>query len=222
MFEIGRAHRIAERVVAADDEAGEIAPAARIADLRGEGGELGVGGDLGRRCHPGQLVDPPVHRGDDVVDELVGRGLGRRREVARDVDLADLVGERPAGRRHGALPAILLLRRAGKDGAVESEILLVDGVRQHRGVAVERADDQLVLQHLQRRRCDGGGDALDRARLGDDRRLHRRAEVAEIGDEIEARRIGGELRDRQLVIGLGGVTALDAGPVGARDLGLVG
>ena len=69
---------------------------------------------LGFGAHPVELVDPPAHRGDEVVDELVGRGLGLGREISRDVELADVVAERADGEVDRALPARLLLRRSGQ------------------------------------------------------------------------------------------------------------
>ena len=130
VIELVRAHRVAEQVAPVDDQARHIAPLRRIADLRSEGGELGVRADLGLGRHPVEFVDPPVHRRDDVVNERVRRRLGLRREETRDVELADVVAERSDGEIHRPLPARFLLRRAGKRRAVESEILLVESRRQ--------------------------------------------------------------------------------------------
>src|SRR3546814_10041770 len=63
---------LADEVVALDLERRIIAPSVRIADLRGEGSELLVRLGLGFGRHPVEFVDPRAHRGDDVLDELIG------------------------------------------------------------------------------------------------------------------------------------------------------
>ena len=76
----------------------------------------------------------------------VGRRLGLRREVFRDVELADIVAERCGREIHAALPASFLLGRAVQGVAVESEVLLVERRRQVRPRSRRAtADQQLVL-----------------------------------------------------------------------------
>ena len=53
-------------------------------------------------------------------------------------------------------------------GAVEGEILFVDRLGQDVRISVERVDDELVLEHLERRSADSARNALERARLGDE------------------------------------------------------
>ena len=170
------------------------------------------------RLHPGQLVDPASHGCDDVLHQLVGGGLGLRREVPLDVDLAEFVRERAGREGHAALPPLLLLRRAGKRRAVESEDGVVDLLGQDSAVTAQRADEQLVLEHLQRRRLDRLGDAGEGARLIDDQLISLGADAIQIGAEVEARRAALELGDRHLVIGLGRIAALDLRPVRAGDV----
>ena len=50
-----------------------------------------MGLDLRFRAHPVELVDPTVHRGDDVVDQLVRRRLRLGRKIFGDVQAADIV-----------------------------------------------------------------------------------------------------------------------------------
>ena len=168
VLEAVRPHRIAEQIGPVDDQTAHVPPLRRIADLRREGGELGVRLGLGLSAHPVELVDPPVHRGDEVVDELVGGGLGLRREVFRDVELADVVAERADSEVDGAFPAVLLLRRTVQHGSVEGEILRIELLREVGRISVERADEQLVLQHPKRGPADLGGNPLEGAWLVDD------------------------------------------------------
>src|SRR3546814_15235740 len=80
-------------VVALDLERRIIAPSVRIADLRGEGSELLVRLGLGFGRHPVEFVDPRAHRGDDVLDELIGGGLRLGRKIFGDIDLTDLLAQ---------------------------------------------------------------------------------------------------------------------------------
>ena len=154
---------------------------------------------------------------NDVLHELVGGGLGLRREVPLDVDLAEFVRERARREGHAALPPLFLLRSAGERGVVEPEDGVIDLLGQDSAVTAQRADEQLVLEHLERRRLDRPGDAGEGARLVDDQLISLRADTIQIGAEIEARRAALELGDRHLVIGLGRIAALDLSPVGAGD-----
>src|SRR3546814_11580410 len=72
---------VADEVVALDLERRIIAPSVRIADLRGEGSELLVRLGLGFGRHPVEFVDPRAHRGDDVLDELIGGRLRLGRKI---------------------------------------------------------------------------------------------------------------------------------------------
>ena len=175
---------------------------------------------LGFGCHPFELVDTGVHRRDDVLDQLVRRRLGLGREIFGDVQLADLVIHRSAGELHRALPALFLLRRSAQRRAIEGEILVVERLGQHVGEIGQRLQDQLILQHADRR----GGDQLryrgDRTGLRDD----------DIGDgvcatglehrrEIDPRRQLLELCHGHLVIRLGRIAAFDARPADLGDRG---
>jgi len=195
-----------------------VAPLIRITDLRREVGELRLRAGLGGGLHPGQLVDPASHGRDDVFHQLVGGGLRLRRKVPLDVDLADVVRESICREGHAALPPLFLLRCSGKGRAVESEDGIVDLLGQDGAVAAQRANQQLVFQHLQRCRLDRLGDAGEGARLIDDQLITLGADPIEIGTEVEARRAALELGDRHLVVGLGRIAAFDLGPVRPRDL----
>ncbi len=213
------AQLVAEGVARGDGERRIIAPLARIADARGESGELGVGLHLGRGRHPGELVDALVHRLDDVLHQHVHRRLGRGREIFGDVDFGDFVGHRRRGPIDRALPAVALLRRAAQGGAVKSEILGVERLGQHIGEFVERAHQQLILEHRERRVGDQLGLARDRARLADDERLGRIAVRFHQRDEIEARRHRLQIGERHFVIGLVGVATADIVPMRLGDRG---
>ena len=86
---------------------------------------LGLGG------HPIQGFDTLAQRDAQVRDEGLHLGLGFGREVLLDVELSDRIAERPADRLHAALPTLALFGGAGKRGAVEREILVIDRLRQH-------------------------------------------------------------------------------------------
>ena len=79
--------------------------------------------------------------------------------MALDVDLADRVDQRVAGRRDGAALARALLLLAGEDAAVEGEAQIVIGLRQHRGDAAGGVEGEPVLPDVERlaarpgRRC---------------------------------------------------------------------
>ena len=214
------AKRVAERVAGTNLERRIILPAVGIADLGREIGELGAGPGLGRRRHPHQPVDPPPHRRDDIAHQFVGLGLGFGRIMLGDVQLADVVGQRAGDEINPALPAHLLLGGARQGRAVERKSFLVIGRREHRRVTVERADQQLVFQHLQRGARNEPGDPADRAWLGDDHFVDVDAAVGEVALEVEARGHGTELGDRHQIIGLGRVAAISPGPLSARDGGL--
>ena len=177
--------------------------------------------DLGFGDHPVELVDPAVHRADHILDQLVGRSLGFGRIILRDIQLADVILENAGGEGDGALPAGLLLGGARQGRAVEGEIFLVERTRKVSRVAIERADEQLILEHAERRLVDQRGDLRDRAWLRHDQRADAlRAAVADHAGEVIARRRLGELGKRHLVVGLGRIAAFDAGPAGVGDPGL--
>src|SRR3954451_4613661 len=119
-------------------------------------------------AHPVELVDAPVHRRYQVVDELVGSGLGLGREILDDVKLADVVAERAHGEIDCAFPAVLLLRRTVQDGLVEGEILSIELLRQVGGISVKRADEELVLQYRKWALADLRGNTFEGAWLVDD------------------------------------------------------
>ncbi len=220
MLEPRRAHGVAEQVAPVDGEPAHVPPLRRIADLRSEGRQLGMGLGLGVGAHPVELVDAPVHRGDHVVDQVVGRGLGLGREIPGDVQLADVVAERSDGEAHRAFPAFLLLGRAVERRPEESEALLVEPLRQIGRVSVQRAHQQLVAKHRQRRAADQRRNAFERARLEDDDVV----DVHSVGlgecRKIEAGSDLVKLGERQLVVGLADIAALGSGPVDLGDPGL--
>src|SRR5258708_26626736 len=103
-----RPERIAESVLGLDFQRRIIAPLAGVADARSECGELRMGLDLGLRRHPVEPLDPRIHRRNYVVDHGVCSGLGRRREIYRDVDLAYIIRQDSGGELDCALPPRLL------------------------------------------------------------------------------------------------------------------
>ena len=131
IFELLRAPGIAEGVVGADLERRIIAPALRIADADGDGLDLAARLGERRRAPSSEAGQAAVEGLDDVADHRLHVGLGRGGEVALDVDLADRVDQRAAGRGDGAALARALLLLAGEDAAVEGEAQIVIGLRQH-------------------------------------------------------------------------------------------
>ena len=102
IFILLRAPGIAEGVVGADLEARIIAPAVRIADADGDRLDLAPRFGERLRRHPGEAGEAAVEGLDDAADHRVHVRLGRRREMALDIDLADRVDEGVAGRRDRA------------------------------------------------------------------------------------------------------------------------
>ena len=154
------------------------------------------------------------------MDELVGRGLGLRREVFRDVQLADIVAERADREVDGAFPAVLLLRRTVQHGFVEREILRIELLREVGGISVERADEQLVTQYRQRSPTKQRRDAFERTRLIDDHVIDVCAVNFHQSREIEVGNERVHLCQRHLVVGLGRVAAFGPCPMDLGDLRL--
>ncbi len=195
-------------------------PLAGIADARREVRQLLVGLRLGLGRHPVERVDAAAHRGDDVSDHFVRRLLGLGREMLRDVQLGDVIGQDRCGEVGRALPALLLLRDSRQGGAEECEMLLVERRGQDVRKAVDAADQKLVLEHTDRRLGDQGRNAGDGAWLCDKHvRQVGRSHARKISCEVEARSLLSKFGKRQLVIGLVGVTAFGVGPVHLCDRG---
>ena len=221
MLELVGAHDVAGEVATLDDQRRIVAPLVGIADLGREGGELGPRARLGLRRHPGEVLDAAVHRGEDIVHQPVGRGLGLGREVALDIILADLLAHRARDERDAALPEVLVLGRAVERGAVKGEMRVDERVREIGGVGVERVELHIILQHRHRRGRKNLGGAADRRGLADDEAgLVGHAHCLQIAVPAEFGRCLGELGGRQLVIGLLRVAAVDLGPVDLGDIGL--
>jgi len=101
-----------------------------------------VGADLGGGRHPVDLVDVAAHGGLDVADHLDHLGLAVSGEELIDVDLADGLSDGSVDIVGATLPAGLLLRLAAQDGAVEVEVLVVEGV----GKVARDGGEELVAE----------------------------------------------------------------------------
>ena len=140
--------------------------------------------------------------------------------MALDVDPADRVGERAAGRLDRAALARALLLLAGEDAAVEGEAQIVIGLRQHGGEAGGGVEGEPVLPDLERLARDQSGDAADRLGVpGDDPVLAGELGGVEEGAPVDPRRAVANSARRPA---LDGVRVLrgDGVGMGAGDPGL--
>src|SRR5205807_5165311 len=83
IFPFLRSPGVPERIIAANDEPGIIAPFLGITDADAQSFEFGFGLRLCRRRHPDERVDAMVEPGVVPFDHLLLRGLGRRWELYR-------------------------------------------------------------------------------------------------------------------------------------------
>ncbi len=142
-----RASDVAEDVRTVDLQRGVVAPHLGVADPRRERIEFGEGPFTGLRAHPLERRDALPVRLNEVRDELIHRGLRRRRVVALHVDLADGLAQSAFGDGDAALPALADRRDTRDLGAVEREVLLHDVVGEvgRGGVHDVRAQPRLPL-----------------------------------------------------------------------------
>ena len=214
-----RAHHVADQVVAPDLDRRVVAPLRRVADLRPERGQLGVRLLLRLGPHPLEPVDALAVGGAQVLDERVHAGLGRRREVLLDVDLAEQLAERRVEVVEGALPPRLQFGHALQRAAAEVEAGVDERRVQVRREAIDGVELQIGLPLIDRRRGHGlAASAFDEARLRDDH--SRGGGDAQLGGPrrpVEPGELRGQVGDRHLVVGLHRVAALDVGPVRARQ-----
>ncbi|MBG9885282.1 hypothetical protein ABE10_01500, partial [Bacillus toyonensis] len=119
MLEDRRPAHVADEVVRLDRDGGVVTPGLGVADLGRERVELGERALPRLLPHPLQGRDALPVGLEQILDQLVHRRLGRRREVPLDVDLAHRVPERPLDQRNAAFPALAERRHAAELGAVE-------------------------------------------------------------------------------------------------------
>ena len=137
------AHRVAApvvavQVVALDHQLRVVPPRLRVADLRGELVQLGQRALAGLRRHPVQVGDADPVRLAQVGHQLVHPGLGLRREVPLDVELAHRVAHQVLHHRHRTLPAVADLLGAAQRAAVEREVLGHQLVGEQEGAGVDQ------------------------------------------------------------------------------------
>ena len=169
---------------------------------------------LGALVHPRQAAEPRIHRGDDVLDEVVGLGLRLGGEILGDIELAHRLAERVGRRVDAALPPLLVDRRAVEDGALEREVGVDEFRRQQRGPAVEGVEGKVRLPRRQRLAGDQLGGPGDGARRADDHA--RLAGDAGGGQERRPRQAGEVARQiggRCGIIRLVDLTPLDPAPL---------
>ncbi len=208
-------------VVGADGQLGIIAPLVRIADLDRELAELFLGLLLRLRAHPGQALDPRGQGGVQVGHQGVHLRLGLGGEVLGHIETADRLPEGGVGEAHPPLPARLQLRLAGEGMAAEVEPGLDEPVGQIGRGRVDRVEGLPGFQGV-----DGGG-GIDGGNLGEGGVGAQNHPVnpakiggAEHGLEVEARRIGLQLRRSHGVIDLVRIPLLSPSPADLGDLGL--
>ena len=119
-------HHVADEVVLADGEPRILLPLGRVADLHREIADLVFGGLARLGTHPVEFADTGVECLQQVLHQLVHATLRLRREVSRDVFLAEQVADRSFELAEGALPARLQLRRTRQRVAIEVEASLTN------------------------------------------------------------------------------------------------
>jgi hypothetical protein len=186
-----RAPRVADGIIRANDEALVVTPLFRIADADPQGLELRFGLRLGCRGHPIERLHSPFKCAYEIFYHRLKLGLGRRREIFRNVDFADRISQIGAGVCDRALPAVALLRRALKRFAVEAKAQVVERFWEKTSALVERVESHPIPPGLERLAADQGGESFDRSRLPDDEGgLLIESGCAEVGLPIESRRFG--------------------------------
>ncbi len=228
----GRAH-VGHQIVAADDDAGVVAPLVGVAHLDGDRVELAQRLGLGAGAHPGQRLHVRAERLLEVDGQRRHAGLGGRREPAFGVGLADGPLQRAeAGVRvdvavlardhvQAALPARRLLGLAAERPAVQLERGVREGARQVTGGVVEAAERHPRLEHRQGRGGHRGGDLRERGVLHRDQRAavaHLRGLQELVPRERGRERLQFRARDR-VVLG-DSVALLHLGPAHLGDVGL--
>src|SRR6266576_4675039 len=156
---------IPERIISTNDEPGIIAPFLGIADADTQSFELGFGLRFRRRCHPAERVDPMVEPGEKIFDHLLDRGLGRRREIFRDVNFAESVAEILVDIGNSALPPLELLRRSLQRLSIKTEPQIIVGLREVGGILANSVEDEPFFPGFERLAPDHGRYTVDRAGL---------------------------------------------------------
>ncbi len=211
---------IAVKIVRLDFELGVVAPVIGITDLDAEPGDLVEGLGLGRIGHPGDVLDAGLHRRQEVMDQVDHLGFGFGREIAGDIGTAQRFAERTVGRVDGTLPQRPFLGDAVHGLGAEVEVAVVEAVGQVGRGAIDRLEGFPGLERLKRGRRIDLGDLGEGGVFGDDDLLGLAdAGGLEEGAPFEARREGGQRRQRHRIIGLGVIALFDARP---RDLGDLG
>ena len=146
-------------------------------------------------------------------------GLGLRREVLADVELADRIAQGGAGDDHAALPAWQELLAAVEGLAVEGEPLVHERLRQHRQALVDRVEAEEVFPGCRSEPTPTSAALSDhRARLPDDEAvLVREPGGGEEGVPVEAWCALGELAAFPAVVRLFDADRLLAGRVHPGD-----
>ena len=142
-------HRLVERLASVDVELGVVSPFVGVANLDIEGGELVLGVGLGLGAHPFLRVDALGQGYLQVLHQLLHASLVLCGEVFLHVELSHSLTQYGVDGRYAAFPACLGLLLARHGAVVEIEVLHVDLVAQHIGVAVDEGPLHPVLQRLQ-------------------------------------------------------------------------
>src|SRR5207245_2420141 len=140
-----------------------------------------------------ELVDSPVHRTDQVMNQLVRRSFRLGREVTGDIKATNVVPKCCNREVHAASPARLLLRSSRKDRSEEGKILAIESLRQIRRKSIKRSDQQLVPEDRQRCLPYDPRNALKRTWLRDN-------DIADIGTNPP--RDSGEIKGRRKLLHL--------------------
>ena len=219
-LELGRTLGIAHGIAANNGERRIILPLVRVADLRRERGELLARSHPRLGVHPRQIGQTGIHGSDDVLHQRIGLGLGFRREIFRHIQLAQRFAEHARGDVHAPLPARRLFRLAAQCLGIHVEIGIDKRLGQEgRGIA-DGVEGHIVLQHRQIGSGNHLGGAFNGTGVGDDHlTLHRDAAAGDHAAPIKPGKAGRQFSDGHRIIGLFGLTALHAGPVGLGDGG---
>ena len=221
VLERARAHRVADEVIAANDDLRVITWLVGVSDLHREVRELFLGSRLGGRAHPLQAVYADRVCVAEILHQCIHPHLGLRAEEALDVQLAGGVAKYALGARDRALPARSHLLLAAQRPLAEVEPRLHERGGQFVGIRVEELGREVLAPRGCGRPAHDGVHRAHVIRLAHDhvRRL-RELRGREVGVPVVRGRKRRELRHGHLVVRQIAVAALHPVPLLAREPGL--
>ena len=98
-----------------------------------------------------------IESGEKIVRHLLHLGLGRGREIFRDINFAHGIAEIGVEAGEGALPTVALFWCTLERLVIEVEMQIVVGLRKKIGVLVDGVEGEPFLPGVERLIADEGG-----------------------------------------------------------------